>query len=166
MNFFESELRKLFEGQGILDHPTFVGRTCYGDIGEDLRARVEFVAPKTADHFSAVRVSILNPREGVIDQAQIHLEELLGKKEVPGNPYFLKGVAPYIWIYNGKADWYSFTPKQEDYDKIRESVRSYVDVFRPLEKRAALSDLLKEAAIKTDSLKQPAGKQRDMDRIL
>ena len=166
MNFFETELRKIFMNQGILDNPTFVGRTCYGEIGEDLRARVEFVAPKTVDHFSAVRVSILNPKEGVIDQTQIRLEELLGIKEVPGNPYFRNGVSPYIWIYNGKADWYAFTPKKEDYEMIRESVRSYVDVFRPLEKRAALSDLLKEAATQSESTKQTAGRKRDQELSL
>ena len=43
MNFFEQELRKIMVGSGILKDQKYVGRLCYGTIGEGIRARVEIV---------------------------------------------------------------------------------------------------------------------------
>ena len=43
MNFFESELKKIIGNSAILKDQKYVGRMCYGTIGGDLRARVEFV---------------------------------------------------------------------------------------------------------------------------
>ncbi len=43
MNFFEQELRKIVAGSGILKDQKYVGRLCYGTIGEVIRARVEIV---------------------------------------------------------------------------------------------------------------------------
>ena len=36
-NFFEQELRKLFEDGQVVPSPKFVGRACLGDLGGDLR---------------------------------------------------------------------------------------------------------------------------------
>lgn len=43
MNFFESELKKIVGNSDILKDQRYVGRMCYGSLGGDLRARVEFV---------------------------------------------------------------------------------------------------------------------------
>lgn len=51
MNFFESELKKIMGDSAILKDQKYVGRMCYGTIGGDLRARVEFVTLGVSDHW-------------------------------------------------------------------------------------------------------------------
>lgn len=53
MNFFESELKKIMGDSAILKDQKYVGRMCYGTIGGDLRARVEFVTLGVSDHLQA-----------------------------------------------------------------------------------------------------------------
>ena len=43
MTFFEEELKKIMTESAILKDQRYVGQICYGTIGEDLRARIEFV---------------------------------------------------------------------------------------------------------------------------
>ena len=50
MNFFEEELKKMVGGSTILKDQKYLGRNCYGTIGEDLRARVEIVTKRTDMH--------------------------------------------------------------------------------------------------------------------
>ena len=48
------------------------------------------------------------PRLGPVDTLTLNFKDLLGMKPVPNNPNFRDGVAPHIWNYNGKVEWYSF----------------------------------------------------------
>lgn len=134
MNFFEQELRKIFANSDTLENPTYVGRACFGDIGKDLRARIEFAIDGTIDHYSALRVTILNRTGGTVDQLKLRLEEVLGTKSVPGNPNFPGGIKPHIWIYQ-KPEWYAFSPALDDYKKMHDSISQYIDVFRTREDR-------------------------------
>lgn len=139
MNFFESELRKIMENRDIVDNMTFVGRSCFGDIGKDLRARIEFAIDGTIDHYSALRITILNRTNGTVDQMKIRLDEILGIQKVL-NSNFPEGISPYIWIYRSKPEWYVFKPGPNDYKKIGDTIRSYVDVFRSCEERKPALD--------------------------
>ena len=42
---FEQELRDLFGDGTIVHKPIFIGRTCFGTLGGDLRVRIEFDDP-------------------------------------------------------------------------------------------------------------------------
>ena len=130
MTFYEQELRKLFADGQIIGSPKFTGRVCLGSLGGDLRVRVQFVTTGIADHYEAISVSILNRTDGVVDKLRIRLQDVLGKKQVLGNPNFPNGVSPYIWDDSGKAEWYAFRPTAEDYRALRQAVGEYLDVFR------------------------------------
>ena len=147
MNFFESELRKLFEDEGIFENPTFVGRSCFGDIGENLRCRIEFVTQSYAHTYSALRMSILNRQDGVVDRMDLNFSDILGIKSVPGNPNFRNGVSPHIWLSDGKASWYAYKPTDADYSKIRKSTTEYLNVFRsPQERKPSINALIQDAS--------------------
>lgn len=149
MTFFEQELRKLVENSDILQNPAFIGRACFGDVGNDLRARIEFVINGTIDHYSALQMTMMNRTNGVVDRLTLRLEDIIGVKSIPGNPNFPRGVSPHIWVYQGKAEWYAYKPTPEDYHKLRESIKDYVDVFRPLkERKPSLADSIKGAESK------------------
>jgi len=127
MNFFEQELRKLFEEQ----HPdaTFVGRNCYIPLGDQVRACISFKTNGYADHYDTLHVKVLDRKEGSIDSITIRLSELLGKKQSP-SPYLKDGVNPYIWVNGDKAEWYGFKPNARDYVLMQEAAEDYMDVFR------------------------------------
>lgn len=130
MNYFEQELRKLFDQGQAFENPSFVGRACLGTLGKDLRVRVEFVTSGYANHYDTLAVSVLNRTDGPVDTLFLCLKELLGKKAVPGNPYFSGGVDPHIWVYRDKVEWYAYYPTTADCQTIRQAVGDYLDVFR------------------------------------
>ena len=129
-NFFEQELRKLFGDGKIIESPRFVGRACMGSLGGDLRARAQFVTTWYADRYEALLVTVLNRTDGEVDRICLSLRDLLGVKQIPNNPNFRDGLAPYIWTYRGKSEWYAYQPTPADYDILRQAAGDYLDVFR------------------------------------
>lgn len=130
MNFFEQELRKLFEDGRTFEDPSFAGRACLGTPGNDLRVRVRFVTSGHADHYDTLKVSVLNRTDGPVDTLSLRLKELLGIKPVPDNSNFRNGVEPYIWVYRDQPEWYAFQPVAADYEAMRQAVGRYLDAFR------------------------------------
>lgn len=130
MTFFEQELRKLFGDGTMIDNPKFTGRACLGTLGKDLRVRVQFVTSGHADHYDAISITVLNRTDGVVDKLRLRLKDVLGVKQVPGNPNSRSGVLPYIWDDYGKVEWYAFRPSAADYTAMRGAVSEYLDVFR------------------------------------
>ena len=132
MNFFEQELKKIMDGSVILKNQKYVGRSCYGVIGEDLRARIEFVTLGTCDHYAGIKTTIINRKEGVVDSMVLRFTDIWGKPKV-NNPNFRDGVNPHIWTNNGKSEWYAFHPALKDYQKIACSVDNYLSVFQDMD---------------------------------
>ena len=71
MTFFEQEMRKLFSQGLSLREPVFVGRVCYGKLEGDIRVRMEFATQGVADQYSALKVAMLNRKEGLIDSVTL-----------------------------------------------------------------------------------------------
>ena len=76
MNFFESELKKIMGDSAILKDQKYVGRMCYGTIGGDLRARVEFVTLGVSDHYAGIKASVINRKEGVVDSILLQFSDI------------------------------------------------------------------------------------------
>ena len=76
MNFFESELKKIMGDSAILKDQKYVGRMCYGTIGGDLRARVEFVTLGVSDHYAGIKASVINRKEGVVDSILLQFSKV------------------------------------------------------------------------------------------
>ena len=129
-NFFEQELGRVFGDGQVIRDPTYSGRACLGTLGKDLRVRAQFITTGYADHYDALKITVLNRTDGPVDTLVLKLKDLLGMKPVPGNPYFPNGVAPHIWLDQGKPEWYAFQPTAADYDTIRQAAKQYLDVFR------------------------------------
>ncbi len=129
-NFFEQELRKLFGDGVLIQSPTFAGRTCLGRLDNELRVRAEFATTGMADHYSALRLTVMNRTEGVVDRNILRFKDILGMKEVPGNPNFRSGVSPHIWDDHGTAEWYAYHPSGADYQAMRRAAGQYLDAFR------------------------------------
>ena len=130
MNYFEQELRKLFEDSAIMESPAFIGRECLGSLGGDLRVKARFMTTRVADHYDAVELTVLNRTGGPVDAVKLELAELWGKKDVPGNPNFPDGVSPHIRVYDGRAEWNAYSPTGADYRALRQAAERHLKVFR------------------------------------
>ena len=129
-NFFERELGRVFGDGQVIRNPTYSGRSCFGTLGKDLRVRARFITTGYADHYDALKITVLNRTDGPVDTLVLKLKDLLGKKSVPGNPNFREGVSPHIWDNYGKQEWYAYHPTAADYEVIRQAAKQYLDVFR------------------------------------
>ena len=79
MNFFEQELRKIV-GSAYPD-ATYIGRACYVRLGEENRAKIQFVTGIVSNQYNALQITILNRSEGTVDTLRVRLTDLLGKQE-------------------------------------------------------------------------------------
>lgn len=129
MTFFEQELRKLFDHDAVFADARFAGNVCYGRLNEDVRIKAWFVTCGCADNYEALKVMLINRREGEIDSSLLCFRDLWGMKKV-NNPNFRDGVSPHMWVYNGKAEWYAYTPGADDRQQLKEAVQTYLSVFQ------------------------------------
>jgi len=137
MHFFEEELKKMMGGSDILKDQKYLGRNCYGTIGDELRARVEIVTNRTRDQYEAVKISVIKRTEGVVDSIVIPFTDVWG---YPKTPSFPEGRAPYIWSYDQSSSWYAFKPQSADYRKLAQSMENYLSVFRDMDMAPARQD--------------------------
>lgn len=128
MNFFDRELRKLADAGIDLDNVKFVGRACYGDLGAQNRAKLQFITTGYADHYSALAVDILNRTDGKVDSLLFRFEDIWGRKLV-GNKDFPEGVTPHIWTSGLKSEWSVYKPTPADFERLANAVNDYLSVF-------------------------------------
>lgn len=131
MDFFEKELKKLVGESECLKDKKYVGRSCIGVIGGNLRARIQFVTLGVADQYAAVKTSIINKNEGVVDSLLLSFSDEWGRKKVD-NPNFKEGLIPHIWMDCGKYEWYVYKPNAADYRQLTKSIEEYISMFQDM----------------------------------
>ena len=124
MNFFENNLRKMFENSEVIDDPYFCGNCMIGRLDEDVRIKVRFTTQGVSDNYPALAAKILNRAEGEIDSQHFKFSDILGTRG--GDNY--KEV--HAWTYNGETEWYGYQPTVADMDKIAGAVESYAAMFQ------------------------------------
>ena len=133
MNFFEQELRKIVGNQYL--SATFVGRACYVRLNDMNRVKIRFISTEIANHYNALRLTILNRQEGEVDNLLLRFSDLLGKK-MTSNPNFPGGITPHIWDDYGKLSWYVYQPSSQDYRTLSDTVSDYLQIFQEMEQNA------------------------------
>lgn len=123
MNFFEQELRRLFDDGKIIGSPIYASKSCFGTLGKDLRARVDLMD-------TCLDVTVIDRTKGPLDHFAVSFSDLFGRKFPPEHPQFKYGVAPHIRTCNNETDWYAYHPADADYEAIRQVVAQYLDLFR------------------------------------
>ena len=124
MNFFEEELRKLFDDEKIIESPSYSGRACLGRLGKDLLVRAQFVTTGIRGDYSALRVKVISRKsDQEIDSLMIRFLDLWGK---------FYGEEPHIRydIGTGEAKWYKWGPTERNRDALRQQVHKFLEVYR------------------------------------
>lgn len=128
MNFFETELFKIFRDGTIIADSRYVGSACHGRISPTLNAKVQFVTQAHTDHYGALEVAVINKEVGQIDSIQILLKDILvGYKGI--NSEVSNGSGPHIWTSGSQPQWYEYQPDRIDYETITESVAEYLNLY-------------------------------------
>ena len=125
MNFFEHNLKKCTE---IYDNAKFVGRVAYILLGENNRLKLQFVTLGYSDHYEGIRLTALDKNSGTIDSMTVRFKDVWGTKKT-NNPNFKNGIVPYVWVCDGKAEWYAYQPTPRDFELLSEQIDSYAELF-------------------------------------
>lgn len=128
-DFFEQEFKKLFADDTDFMDKRFIGNACYGRLDNNIRIKIRFTTCGVTDHYEALKVTLLNRNEGEIDNMTLHFRDLWGIKKT-GNPNFREGISPHIWRCREKTEWYVYQPNKDNYQKLTDAVRMYVETFQ------------------------------------
>jgi hypothetical protein len=130
-NFFEGELRKLFQNNGVMEDVRFAGRACIGRLTDSTNVKLRFVTMGTHEKYEGIEVTVLNRLEGKIDSNTFRFKDILGAKPV-NNPNFPDGVSPHIWdgALKGGYEWYVYKPTPADFEQIAEAIDAYMEMFQ------------------------------------
>lgn len=159
MTFLEQELRKIVGS--ICPDATFVPRACYVELSELNRAKIQLDNSTHSDHYSGIRVTVLNQNIGQLDEMNLSFKDLWGTKLV-NSPNFPSGVNPHIWNYKGQPQWYVYQPTASDYSKLQRYLLDYLKVFDyQKDRKLSLDAQIAEAAPKA---KQTG--ERSMEMVL
>ena len=123
MTFFENELKKMFDSCDFITDKTYSGKTMLGKLGDDLRIKISFVTTGYADHYTALRVRIINRTEGEVDSETFKFGDIIGKQKTAYDR-----IDPYIWSYGGEDKWYiPITNNQRSL--IADTVTDYASMY-------------------------------------
>lgn len=103
MNFFEKEMRTMFQNTPLIQEPKFCGRTMLGKLDSDLRVKLDFIATHTSGQYDALRLTIINRTEGEVDKGVFKFSDILGKYPRPG----LTPIDYHMWDYQNRPEWYT-----------------------------------------------------------
>ena len=123
MNFFEKEMRQMFEDDDIFQDAKFVGKTMLAELNDDLRIKLQFIASHISGQYDTVQMTIINRTEGVVDKQNFRFSDIVGKCIRPGRE-------PLDWEYNNKPEWYmpiSLTDKARIADTVMDYAEMYLD---------------------------------------
>ncbi len=121
MTVFEREMRRIFGESSYLSADTlFTNKVMLSPIGENLRAKVEFVTSGVVDHYNALKLSIINRTEGIVDTQVFKFKDIIGMKN---------GQEPHIWADYDRVAWYMYTPTPSDMDNIQNEIEEYIGMY-------------------------------------
>ena len=127
-NFYEIQLKRMFGDSELLSADTiFSGKTMVSKIGDDLRAKVEFVTARVSGQYEGLKTSIINRKEGLVDSHTVMFHEVIGMKGAS------RDRKPHVWDDNGKAAWFGYEPTTTELETIGAKVEDYIGMYADLE---------------------------------
>ena len=85
MNFFTDELKKITDRSEYIQNPKFVGQSCVFRLSDDVTGKLGFITQGYADNYTALKLTLLNKREGPIDVQVMNITDVIGLKTVRGD---------------------------------------------------------------------------------
>lgn len=115
----------MFAGSDLIHDAKFCGRTMLGKLDDELRVKLQLISTYIANQYDAVQAIIINRKEGMVDQQTILFSDVIGMQMRNNRDE----IAPHIWTYNGKTEWY-IPITSADRKQIADAVLSYVEMYQ------------------------------------
>lgn len=119
MNFFESQLRRLF---GDTEDARFIGRCCFIPADDGNLVKAEFVTQGVHEEYVALQMSVINRADGIIDKTLLRFGDYFSRNS--------RGQTPHIWCDSGKHEWYGPPPQTKDWNALRDAAFDYMEPIR------------------------------------
>ena len=68
MDFFEKELRGMFEKHQLLKEQKYCGNVLLAKLDGELRVKLQFVTQGTAEKYTALAATVINRTDGTVDK--------------------------------------------------------------------------------------------------
>ena len=120
MNFLEKQMKILFGESELFYDAMFCGKMMIGKIDNDVRVKLEFVSTEIKNHYNAIRATVINRTDGVIDTATFHMKDIIGTK---------CGNDTYIWDNDERQAWYGFNITGSEQEQISDKIHDYMSMF-------------------------------------
>ena len=124
MNFFEKEMREMFENKELLQGAKFCGKMMLAKLDDELRLKLLFVTMGYADNYEAIKATVLNRNEGAVDCHVFKFSDIIGRKK----SYSSDCVNPYMWECGEQSRWYTPVTAKEK-QQIVQAVMEYTEMF-------------------------------------
>ena len=118
MNFFETELKKMTAKVTAMKNPKLVGSACIARLTDKTTVKTDFATDRVANHYPAIRITVLNRTEGKVDEIRIFFNDIWSYKE-----------EIHAWMDYGKTEWYGYHPTAADYTKTAKAISEYLENF-------------------------------------
>ncbi len=123
MNFFEQQLRNIFNGSEHSDNIKYIGRSCYIPLDEATKVKATFISTLISNQYDALRLEVLNRNDGVVDKLTLRFADYFTRSTNQNN-------CPHLWENDGKACWYGM-PFGSELSALSDAANEYVGVFAP-----------------------------------
>lgn len=122
MNFFEHELKLIFDDcEGIRDQK-YSGRAMLAKIDYNLRVKASFVTTGISGNYNAIRLRIINRTEGEVDTQTFLLRDIFNNTPT--------AKTAYICDDYGDTKWYNYRPGPSDYNRLTETLGGYISMYQ------------------------------------
>ncbi len=133
MNFFEKELRTMFERKSMLKEQKYCGKTLLAKLDENLLVKLFFKATVSSEHYDAIMVSIINRSDGEIDRQTFKFADIIGKQKLPNKD----DINPYIWEYGSEPEWYRPVSIRQK-EQIADTILGYIGMYQSEDQSMAM----------------------------
>lgn len=130
MNVFEKTLRDLFGDSKILQDMKFTGKTCIARLDKNLRVKMSFTDKGIIGNFNAISIAVINRTDGLVDAQTFRFRDMVPARS--GQTSFGRDY-PYIWVYDGKAEWYGDPLSPAEQKMVRNAILDYVGMYQDMQ---------------------------------
>ena len=101
MNFFESQLRRLF---GDTEDARFIGRCCFIPADDGNLVKAEFVTQGVHEEYVALQMSVINRADGVIDKTLLRFGDYFSRNSRGQTPSYPVRQRKARMVWSASAD--------------------------------------------------------------
>lgn len=123
MDFFEKEMRSLFEKSKLMKDAKYCGKMAIAKPQDGLVLKFEFATNGCANDYVGIRAKVMSVTCGVIDSHVFLFSDIIGDKYNG-----MRKVKPYLWESDEKSCW-NVPVTEKERQKIALAVFDYAEMF-------------------------------------